>query len=782
MSSYKASVMRKRILTIFICFFVLLFTACAKSEIDENSVTTTYFDTYIYLSNPVVLPDFGDIKPEAVVVQNDRIYYCYVEWESSELYSRTTLTVVSLTVDGHESWRTQVPFDQYVNIKGFRIKDNDTIAVFAMQWNTTDFGIAGNYFYAEYDIEGTELVKKYYTELLQDLAHAFDILQVVITESGNIAITAHDERGITLHIINSMNESVSELHLNADTHRSANSMVATKDDRVLVLDIHEDDTVLREVDLISKSWVSTHPVNCGISSAVFPAGSTDFDLIISDRDYLYGYSLQTNEQTTLLSWVETGLVNLQDAYIGMFSDGSISVLLQQQGNYDSQGIMLYILNPFPRVDLTGKITLTLGGVHIPNETLEAVVEFNLNNTAYRIVVEDYAQFAGGWEAGLTRLQIDLMTGGGPDLILNSFNILPEQGPYLDLYPFIDNDPVINRADFFSNFLLALENSDGILPMITNGVSIRTMIGTAETVGYIDKWTLSELLALVEGSSGLSHPIGTHMMSLLFISDIVRFSGMGFLDMHTYTADLDNAAFIEVLELSRKFPRTWEEVGTILRSHPDEYLRILRGEQALRAVTLFELEDYHLAAELFGNDLQVIGFPSINGGVHIIETMVEMGINASSEHPDGAWEFLRGFLLPATPSSMVYMGSNFGFPLRIDLFEALVADAPAPHYILDLSSGNLVEMPPTHFLTDMTAAGTPISYEVTLTPMSDVAANNLRSIVTSAQSGYARYSPELWDIIAGDLAAFYDDAKTAEETAQIMQNRLQRYLSEQQVIN
>jgi len=92
------------------------------------------------------------------------------------------------------------------------------------------------------------------------------------------------------------------------------------------------------------------------------------------------------------------------------------------------------------------------------------------------------------------------------------------------------------------------------------------------------------------------------------------------------------------------------------------------------------------------------------------------------------------------------------------------------------------MPPTHFLTDMTAAGTPISYEVTLTPMTDVAANNLRFIITSAQSGFARYSPDLWDIIAGDLAAFYDDAKTAEETAQIMQNRLQRFLSEQQLQN
>jgi len=255
-----------------------------------------------------------------------------------------------------------------------------------------------------------------------------------------------------------------------------------------------------------------------------------------------------------------------------------------------------------------------------------------------------------------------------------------------------------------------------------------------------------------------------------------------LDMHTYTANLDNAAFIEVLELSKNFPQTWEEVGAILRSHPHEYLRILRGEQALRAVTLFELEDYHLAAELFGNDLRVIGFPSINGGVHIIETMVDIGINASSTHVDGAWEFLRGFLLPSTPSSMIFIGNNFGFPLRVDLFEALVADAPAPHYILDLSSGNLVEMPPTISLIDMTAAGTPIGHDITLTAMSDVAANNLRSVITSAQSGYALYSPELWDIVEGDLVAFYADAKTVDETAQIMQNRLQSFLSEQQLQN
>jgi len=171
--------MCKRVFIIFICFLVLLSAACAKPQIDENSVTTIHFDTYIYLSNPVVLPYFGDINPEAVLVQNDRFYYCYVEWESSESYNRTMLTVVSLLVDGHENWRIQIPLDQYVSIKGFRIKGNDTIAVFAMQWNTTDFGINRNYFYAEYDIEGVELVKKDYTELLQDLAHTFDIYRLL---------------------------------------------------------------------------------------------------------------------------------------------------------------------------------------------------------------------------------------------------------------------------------------------------------------------------------------------------------------------------------------------------------------------------------------------------------------------------------------------------------------------------------------------------------------------------------------------------------------------------
>ena len=38
--------------------------------------------------------------------------------------------------------------------------------------------------------------------------------------------------------------------------------------------------------------------------------------------------------------------------------------------------------------------------------------------------------------------------------------------------------------------------------------------------------------------------------------------------------------------------------------------------------------------------------------------------------------------------------------------------------------------------------------------------------------------ELWDHIADDLNAFYSGVRTAEDTARIMQNRVQRYLNEQ----
>ncbi|MDR2590391.1 MAG: hypothetical protein LBC71_05340, partial [Oscillospiraceae bacterium] len=688
-----------------------------------------------------------------------------------------SLVLSSIALDDNDNQQhVKIPLDTHVEIKALHITD-DIIATFQTQFITTEFIGQVALFYIEYSFEGDEIYRKEFTDIIPEQLRSFDVLQVVLTKAGNITISTNNEQGTTLYLAHIRADTMASLELNTDkTIRNSHGVVVTKNDDVFVLDFYENNVVIREIDFDNKKWGNTYNINCSITSALFSAGMSDFDFIISDKDYLYGYNIKSHEQITLLNWLETGFVNTQDLFIEMLSNGNIVIILREISSNNQRETLVYLLSPFPRVDIAERKTLTLGGLFIPDELQDAVLMFNQTNKDYQIIVNDYASYDTDWNEGLTRLQIELVTGSGPDLIFNSYNILPKQGPYIDLYSLIDVDPDINREDFFPNILTAFENPDGTLTMLSNGFNIRTMISTKEALGFIDKWTLSEMFKLAEKPSEMSHPFGINLIRLMFISDIMRFSRMGFIDMQTYTANLDNEDFIQLLEISRYFSQTWVDVAAILSEYPDEYLRLLRNEQLLKLVTLYDVNDFHIIAELLGNNLLTLGIPSNDGGVHIVEIMSQIAINASSDYTEGAWEFLRSFFLP---SSTQQMGVILGFPLRIDLFEAFVADTPAPHFSYD-EQNNPVMILPTYSLSDRTESGVLIGYEVTLTAMTDFAKDSLRAIITTARAGDTHYSPQLWDIIEGDLAAFYDGAKTTEETVRIIQSRLQLYLSEQEL--
>ena len=75
-----------------------------------------------------------------------------------------------------------------------------------------------------------------------------------------------------------------------------------------------------------------------------------------------------------------------------------------------------------------------------------------------IQIIDYAAHStdDAWDAGLTRLTLDLTTGKIPDMLLLS-QVMPisryaSVGLFEDLNPFIDADPGLNREDYFENLL------------------------------------------------------------------------------------------------------------------------------------------------------------------------------------------------------------------------------------------------------------------------------------------------------------------------------------------
>ena len=439
-----------------------------------------------------------------------------------------------------------------------------------------------------------------------------------------------------------------------------------------------------------------------------------------------------------------------------------------------------------------KIILTFGGVWITHSpTIQSAVRaFNYENDEYEIQIVDYID-SGDDDLGgaLLRFQIELMTGGGPDIIFDNFRRLFDHGPFLDLYPFIDADPELSREDFFPNMLQGMERADGTLPMFTNSFqSINTMIGVNENVAHSDKWTPAELIKVAEKNSEMPYPFGLYWTSSTFMTEMLRFNSAQFINTNTFEAHIDSDDFISLLQVAKCFPDL-NGYESALNTYGNDYIRMLHGNQQLSVVSIHRFMDYHLLTEIFGESLVIMGMPTGEGGMCFLNVQSMMGINAATKHPDKVWEFLRNFLLPTATIDSFRQGSIDYFqqiPLRIDIYEAFIEHLMTPRYRTD-TEGVTLETP--YVIFELTDSGGIVEissvehaqgavYE--LYAMPEDVAKNLRIIVESAKVARSFFTAELNLIIYADLNLYFSGARTAQETARIMQGRVELYLSELQL--
>jgi hypothetical protein len=768
--------MKKTLIITLTCLALLFLFACSNDEqgVAEVTLSTAHMDNYAYITERISLGDIGDARVQAVTIHNERVYLCY---DGQSPAGRYALVVLSVSADGLDVQHTEIHPDDLTIVTGMQITADSTIALLAIQGLFSQDG--STVFYAEYDFDGNELLRKDFGDLLPQLRGQHAVRQAVFTNDGDIALSLEHEHGNAVYLLSTKNDSVTALQLNSSILRN-NHIVRLADDRVLVFDTETDEVFsqnvfLREVDFENNRWGYTYPIIGSHSSNLSPVlESAPFDLLISDNNNLYGYSLETGVQMTLLSWGATELLNTAEAFAGMFSDERLFAVT---GGWGASAEMFY-LTPTLRSEqqtTTETIVLTLGGLRIPDDIRSAVIDFNRDNQNYRIEVVDYLGPDHDWYGGLARLQVELMTGRGPDLLYDWSRELRAPGYLLDLYPFIDADPELSREDFIPNILRAMEHSDGSLYRIANSYAVITMVGVAENLGHIDSWTLTRMQELIEGALHLPHALGNLMVGQFFI--IVMLDNTDFIDWDNYRANLDNEAVISILEIAKILPS--EQKVEDAYTSPLVYL--LRGEQLLEETQFGNLREFLGYAEVLGESFTILGKPSTEGGVNTVHPRNPIGISAASAHADAAWEFLRRFLLPVKlPDNDVHSVLNYTFPIRIDTFEALIEAAQTPLLFPD-ADGNPVEYPRGEFTFVEWVDDRYFITTVDIYAMTDDVVKKLRDFIESAQPPARRLDPGLIDLILGDFMAFFDGIRSAEDTARIMQSRVQIYLSEQELL-
>ena len=492
-----------------------------------------------------------------------------------------------------------------------------------------------------------------------------------------------------------------------------------------------------------------------------------FDLYVIGNGWeLFGYIKSDGTFTPLIDFLELGVPlnhwGLDRNSFLLWDDGRITIAdITWNASSRRDEITLYLLTPSaePFSDASEREIITLGGINIVGSPLmEQVTVFNRQSDTHRIEVVNYAH------TDIDRLRTELIAGRGPDMFKLSwwgiflFHALSEGHFMLDLYEMIDADPDLSRDNFFPSVLSSWENSRGELVKIAPDFGIQTIIGMQSSFPEApENWNYADFMAFYQEAreAGYDYPMGQAIDRFLIL-DKLLYADNTFFCERSAVANFDSESFINVLNFLMTIPEDqgWDRVSHIESEGLwDPIGDLIRGQQLLLPFANISdfLDFYTLQGRLGG--ISAFGFPSNEAPVHAVQVGSgrAVGIRSNSPHIEAAWDFVRLGLLPELSHGIL------NFPLRIDLFEQLILDELNRTEPRGTAwAGGFLEMP----------------------PMTESDANLLLELVSNIGHTPMTEHP-VKNIVNEDVAAFFAGTRSAEDTARIIQSRVQIFLAERE---
>ncbi len=486
-------------------------------------------------------------------------------------------------------------------------------------------------------------------------------------------------------------------------------------------------------------------------------------LLVNDNSNVFTYDFATDVRTDLFAWLDADINSDSVQEMGQLSDGRFWALLCDYSG-DSTDYSVVILKKTPAAEVTVKEEMVYGTMWLDQSVRKNIIDFNKSNEKYRITVKEYGNV--DYETGRTQLNNDITSGNCPDIIDVSgidYNLYSGKGVFEDLYPYMEKAG-INKADYLENVFKAYE-SDGKLYVLVPQFYVSTTAAKASKVGDISGWTLQEMLDFVKNSDSKTViPYATRdtVFQYCIYNNIDEF-----INWETGECKFNGEEFIQTLEFANGFPEEWdysnqEEEGT--------HSKIMNDKILLLQTTVSSVQEYQMMKGLFGGDVSFVGYPNSERKGNLIQpSNGSVAISSKSKHKDGAWEFLQKLISEEYQSGLVSeRGMGWGFPVKKTALDKLFEKDMTPEYYKD-ENGNQVEQQKTSWGYD--------DFNIDIYAAKQEEVDAVKEIISSAEKAYSMTNEELIKIVNEETAAFFKGQKSAKETADIIQNRVQIYVNE-----
>ncbi|MBE6848748.1 MAG: carbohydrate ABC transporter substrate-binding protein [Ruminococcus sp.] len=478
------------------------------------------------------------------------------------------------------------------------------------------------------------------------------------------------------------------------------------------------------------------------------AGTNGYEYYYCTNSGLYG--VKGKEKVKVIDWVNSDFLPGTIRSCLPLDDGRF-ILYKERDSYLAQ--------PRSQEEIDSTTIISLATVTYSEDMLKAIMDYNREESGYRIMVKDYSEYNTVEEPnlGYDTMKQDMLDGKVADIICPdgvNFESLAGKGLFADWYDFMDKDEEFSRDKYLQNYFETMETDDKLLRL---GFSYVIETGTAKTelAGEEQGISLGDMLAL-------SQETGIDMFDL---SPQMDFAGMWMRNLQTGCIDRKNAVccfnspqMVEFLEFVSTLEADWDAME--LARESGKYTSGKTGYPYRENCILFNIEPIKQPIDIrairrytfYDADITLTGYPMVedagNGG--IFSPVFTICINAQSTEQEAVWDFMKFFL---TEDYQKHLTESM--PIHKNALEYKYEEAES---MVTATAGGMIS--PT-FIGELE------SWE------SDILRDYISGIRTCAYYDYT-----VQDILMEEVEKFLAGDQTAQECADMMQSRVTIYLSEQ----
>ncbi len=723
---------------------------------------------HVYKSQAVNIPD-GIDYPDNAVYANGKIFifgyntFSEGEGENTRWYMEEKLLTVGLdgTLEKENFlFSTKDSIENSRSIIGTAVtKDGDIICIES----------GSSHFIVKYSGEDGSKISE---SSLNGITAAqggdfFTVESIAADGSGRILFSS----GGTIFITNESGDNLGTMSKNsADTYLIG--LLQSGDGRVfaeygvLNMESSSSDIKLAEINAENQTFGEEYPL---AESGTVMNGTGGHDLLISKSEGLFGYDVETGEAEMIVNWIKSGIDISEfdtDMRIAFLDDGRIFCVTYGHGQ-PSYGMKINLLSEIPPEEVPNKSSVKLYTLNLSDDVRRQITEFNKKSIVYEIEMTDFLVGNSDFDSALTKMNTEITTGNIPDVLIigESFPVdsYISKGLLADMYGFMDSDDSFERGDYLQNIFEAYER-DGKLFEAAPLFSISTVAAKTSKVGETQDWTMDEFMNFVNENSsdssgrGIFDPLASTKGNMLSV--FITYNLNSYMDMETGECNFDGEDFIKLLEFCNRFPKEsdvsksdsdyWDEIDNGYRNG-----NILLGNTQVNNFSAIKT----LEQGQFGESVTFKGYPSENGIGSAVSSPFTIAIMSKAANTVGAWEFVKHFY--SDKFQDIYSERNsYYFPVKISSLNKQAEAAMK-------NGSDIPGLENAYYIGDS---------KIIIDGNTEEDNEKIMDFIKSVNT-VKRYDSYVYDIVTEEAEAYFEGQRSAQEAADIIQNRVSNYIAE-----